>query len=115
MGEIGIVIVTHNSAAEIGPCVRAALATGAQVLVVDNASTDGTREEVRRSGADLIANSTNLGFAAAVNQGFIVLKGTYVQLLNPDAVLISDLNPLREACDLPQAAGAGGLLLDPEG
>jgi N-acetylglucosaminyl-diphospho-decaprenol L-rhamnosyltransferase len=43
------------------------------------------------------------------------LKCTYVLLLNPDAVLISDLNPLREACDLPAAAGAGGLLLDPEG
>jgi N-acetylglucosaminyl-diphospho-decaprenol L-rhamnosyltransferase len=115
MGEIGIVIVTHNSAAEIGPCLRAALSTGAEVVVVDNSSTDATTDEVRRIGGRLIANSTNRGFAAAVNQGFIVLKCTYVLLLNPDAVLISDLNPLREACDLPAAAGAGGLLLDPEG
>ncbi len=115
MGEIGIVIVTHNSAAEIGPCLRAALASGAEVVVVDNSSTDETANEVRRLGGHLIANSTNLGFAAAVNQGFIVLKCTYVLLLNPDAVLISDLNPLREACDLPMTAGAGGLLLDPEG
>jgi GT2 family glycosyltransferase len=115
MGEIGIVIVTHNSAAEIGPCLRAALGSGAEVVVVDNSSTDGTVDEVRRLGGHLIANSTNLGFARAVNQGFIVLKCTYVLLLNPDAVLISDLKPLREACDLPGTAGAGGLLLDPEG
>src|SRR5690349_10218096 len=115
MGEIGIVIVTHNSAAEIGTCLRAALASGAEVVVVDNSSTDGTVDEVRRIGGHLIANSTNLGFAAAVNQGFIVLKCTYVLLLNPEAVLISDLKPLREACELPTAAGAGGLLLDPEG
>jgi GT2 family glycosyltransferase len=114
MGEIGIVIVTHNSAAEIGPCLQAALASGADVVVVDNASADGTQEIVRRLGANLIANPTNIGFAAAVNQGFIVLKSPYVVLLNPDAVLKSDLKALREACDLPSAAGAGGLLLDPE-
>jgi GT2 family glycosyltransferase len=115
MSAIGIVIVTYNSAAEIGACLEAALATGAEVVVVDNASTDGTQAEVHRHGARLIANSTNLGFAAAVNQGFLVLNCTYVLLLNPDAVLKSDLEPLRDACDLPMAAGAGGQLLDTEG
>ena len=93
MGEIGIVIVTHNSAAEIGGCLKAALASGAQVVVVDNASTDGTQVEVDRLGGHLVANPTNRGFAAAVNQGFIVLKTDYVVLLNPDAVLFSDPPP----------------------
>jgi GT2 family glycosyltransferase len=115
MAEIGIVIVTYNSAAEIGACLDAAVATGAHVVVVDNASTDGTVAEVRRRGAHLVANSDNRGFAGAVNQGFIVLQCTYVLLLNPDAVLNTDLRPLCEACDLPSAAGAGGQLLDPEG
>jgi glycosyltransferase involved in cell wall biosynthesis len=42
MPEAGIVIVTYNSQAEIGPCLDAALATGAEMVVVDNASHDGT-------------------------------------------------------------------------
>jgi GT2 family glycosyltransferase len=112
---IGIVIVTYNSGHEIGACLDAALASGAEVIVVDNASTDNTIAEVTRRGAKLIANPTNRGFAAAVNQGFIVLQTTYVLLLNPDAVLQTSLSPLREACDLPEAAGAGGQLLDPNG
>lgn len=115
MGEIGIVIVTYNSAAEIGACLNAALATGAEVVVVDNASTDGTVAEVKRRGTHLVANSDNRGFAAAVNQGFIVLQCPYVLLLNPDAVLKTDLRPLCEACELPTTAGAGGQLLDAVG
>jgi GT2 family glycosyltransferase len=36
-------------------------------------------------------------------------------LLNPDAVLLTDLEPLREACNAPLAAGAGGCLVDENG
>jgi N-acetylglucosaminyl-diphospho-decaprenol L-rhamnosyltransferase len=113
--DIGIVVVTYHSGAEIGPCLDAALPTGADIVVVDNASTDGTLDEVRRRPVRLIANSTNRGFAAAVNQGFAVLQRPYVLLLNPDSVLQTDLAPLRDACALPGAGGAGGLLLDSAG
>jgi N-acetylglucosaminyl-diphospho-decaprenol L-rhamnosyltransferase len=112
MGAIGIVIVTYNSGAEIGACLDAALASGAEVAVVDNGSHDTTIAEVARRGARLVANSTNRGFAAAVNQGFLALNCPYILLLNPDAVLLSSLEPLRQACDLPHAAGAGGKLID---
>jgi GT2 family glycosyltransferase len=115
MAEIGIVIVTYFSEAEIGPCLDAVLGAGADVVVVDNGSRDGTVAEVARRGVRLIANATNLGFAAAVNQGVTVLKSAYVLLLNPDAVLQGGLTRLREACDLPGAAGAGGRLLDSGG
>ena len=74
MSDIGIIIVTYNSSAEIGACLDAALATGAETVVVDNASQDGTVAEVARRGVRLIANSENRGFAAAVNQGFGVLN-----------------------------------------
>src|SRR5690348_16214405 len=107
MAEIGIVIITYNSAAEIGPCLDAALATGAEVIVVDNRSGDTTLAEVQRRGVRLIANTTNRGFAAAENQGISILNSTYVLLLNPDAVVVSGLEPLREACSLPGAAAAG--------
>jgi N-acetylglucosaminyl-diphospho-decaprenol L-rhamnosyltransferase len=115
MPQIGIIIVTYNSALEIGACLDAALASGAEVLVVDNASRDGTIAEIQRRGARLIANSDNSGFAAAVNQGITALNSDYILLLNPDSVLLTSLDPLREACDLERAAGAGGSMLDANG
>jgi hypothetical protein len=115
MAEIGIIIVTYNSEAQVGPCIDAVLPSGADIVVVDNASHDGSVAEARRRGVRVITNPINAGFAAAVNQGFAVLNSPYVLLLNPDAVLQSSLEPLREACELPLAAGAGGLLLDAAG
>jgi GT2 family glycosyltransferase len=115
MSDIGIIIVTYNSAAEIGACLDAALASGAEIVVVDNASSDGTIAEIARRGVRLIANSENRGFAGGVNQGFAALKSPYVLLLNPDAVIQTSLEPLREACDGRGAAGAGGKLVDAGG
>jgi N-acetylglucosaminyl-diphospho-decaprenol L-rhamnosyltransferase len=115
MGAIGIVIVTYNSGAEIGACLDAALASGAEVVVVDNGSHDATIAEVARRGARLIANSANRGFAGAVNQGFSSMNCPYILLLNPAAVLLTSIEPLREACDLPGSAGAGGRLVDGDG
>src|SRR6202035_5687703 len=111
MSDIGIIIVTYNSKQVIGPCLNAALSTGAEVIVVDNDSRDGTVAEVARRSVRLIANSRNRGFAGAVNQAFALLNCPYLLLLNPDAVLQGSLEPLRKACDLPGAAGAGGQLL----
>jgi N-acetylglucosaminyl-diphospho-decaprenol L-rhamnosyltransferase len=115
MSETGIVIITYNSAAVIGACLDAAIASGAEIVVVDNHSHDNTVEEVRKRSVRLVANETNRGFAAAANQGFSVLETTYVLMLNPDAVVISSLQPLREACDLPGSGAAGGQLLDGNG
>jgi len=115
MPSIGIIIVTYNSAAVIGACLDAALTSGAEIVVVDNASSDDTCAEVARRSVRLIANSANLGFAAAVNQGFRVLNCANILLLNPDAVISTEIEPLRQACTIPGVAGAGGLLLDAKG
>jgi N-acetylglucosaminyl-diphospho-decaprenol L-rhamnosyltransferase len=115
MTDIGIVIVTYNSQTEIGACLDAAVRTGAEIVVVDNASSDGTVAEVRGRGVRLVANRTNRGFAAAVNQGFAALSASYILLLNPDAEVVGGLDALRDACRLPGAAGAGGKLVDPRG
>ena len=73
MAGIGIAIVTYNSATEIGPCLDAAIATGAEVVVVDNGSAAGEiaalRESSQASGFQLIENHENLGIAEALNQG----------------------------------------------
>lgn len=115
MSRAGIVIVTYNSGAEIGACLDAAAATGAEVVVVDNSSSDNTVAEVRRRGVRLIANQENRGFAAAVNQGFRALTTPFVLLLNPDAILQGGIDPLISACELRGSAGAGGKLIGPDG
>src|SRR3982751_379333 len=100
MPDTGIIIVTYNSGDEIGACLDAALATGADIVVVDNASADETVAEAAKRGVRVIANSENRGFAGAANQGFAALSNPYLLLLNPDAVILTSLQPLRDACDL---------------
>lgn len=112
---VGIVIVTHNSEPEIGACLDAARATGAEVVVVDNASGDGTREEVLRRGVRLIANTANRGFAAAANQGISALQVPFFLLLNPDAVILEGLPALWRSCAEPGTGLAGGKLVDAGG
>src|SRR6266849_3360056 len=111
MPAVGIVIVTYNSEAEVGPCLDAAMATDAEVVVVDNASSDGTLEQVRRRGASVIANPVNRGFAAAVNQGIRAIGSDVVLLLNPDAVLKTSIEPMRLACAAPETGAVGGKLV----
>jgi GT2 family glycosyltransferase len=113
--RIGIVVVTYNAEAHIGACLDAALRTGSDVVVVDNASSDGTIREGAHRGVRLIANHTNRGFAAAANQGISSLTTEYVLLLNPDAIIQTPLDPLRDACDLPNVAGSGGRLIGDDG
>src|SRR5437867_4405241 len=112
MTGVGIVIVTHNSEAEIGPCLDAALGTGAEVMVVDNASADRTLDQVRGRPVALIANPRNLGFAAAVNQGIRAIPSDQILLLNPDAVIETAIDPLSALCARPETGAAGGKLVD---
>ena len=110
--------MTHQSAACLPSCLDSALRfTNAGVVVVDNSSTDTSVEIAANSrGVTLIANSANRGFAAAVNQGFNALTDAdVVLLLNPDAVLLSDLAPLERCFDDPQTAAATGMLCDESG
>ena len=124
--SVAVVIVTHNSAAEVGACLAAlrqhagkdgGASTAAEVVVVDNASGDGCCEivETQAPFAKLIRNRTNRGFAAAVNQGVRASTGPLLLLLNPDAVLETGLGDLQRAFDSPQVGAAGGRLVDSSG
>ncbi|MFB2599453.1 glycosyltransferase family 2 protein [Herbiconiux sp. P17] len=97
-----IVVVTYNSAEDIRDCVEAMRATDdAEIVVVDNASPDGSQEllvELQREGLidTLILSPENLGFAKGVNAGIRASKGRDVLLLNPDASLgVESLTALR--------------------
>lgn len=63
-----------------------------QVMVVDNASSDGSVEEVRKRYKDIeiVENKSNLGFAAGNNVGVKYAKAPVILFLNPDTVVIDD-------------------------
>ena len=116
--DVGVVIVTHNSAEVIGACLDAC--SGFDTVVVDNGSSDETLRQVRgRPWARMIENSGNAGFAAAVNQGVAAQDHAFILLLNPDVELIApaqnSIQALIAACSEPHTAIASGKLLDVNG
>jgi hypothetical protein len=65
---------------------RLASGVSYEIIVVENASTDGSAAVVREEfpGVRLIVNTTNRGYAAANNQGLAIAAGEFLLLLNPD-------------------------------
>lgn len=94
--NVSIIIVNWNTEALLRDCLRSVYGqipeADCEVIVVDNASTDGSREMIRNDFPEvvLIENAANRGFAAANNQGIAVAKGRYVLLLNSDTVVLDN-------------------------
>ena len=92
MPRLSIVIVTYNSRGYIDTCLQSLIRTPPAVdhdiIVVDNASTDGTAAVIRERwpAARVIDAGANLGFAAANNLGIRQASGELLLLLNPDAI-----------------------------
>jgi N-acetylglucosaminyl-diphospho-decaprenol L-rhamnosyltransferase len=93
--SLDVVVVSWNAGALLHECL-ASVAIAAQsldvplsVIVVDNASTDGSLSEIERLGLPLrvVQNPQNRGFAYACNQGARVSRGEFVLFLNPDTRL----------------------------
>jgi N-acetylglucosaminyl-diphospho-decaprenol L-rhamnosyltransferase len=89
---VTLVFIAWNARGHLVHALDAALATGYPVVVVDNASADGTAEyvRVRVPEAHLVAADRNLGFAGGVNAGVHETTTPWVLLLNPDIVLTQD-------------------------
>jgi GT2 family glycosyltransferase len=91
-----LVIVTFNSSDALPACAQSLHALtvdgGYELIVVDNDSHDDSIAVVRQHlpHAQLITNTMNRGFAAAVNQGIAAGSGRIVATLNPDTVVASD-------------------------
>src|ERR1022692_1619377 len=115
MPRVAIVIVTYNSAAEIGGCLDALVETEAEILVVDNASADNSRDEVTARKIRLIANPANAGFAAALNQGVRATTAPLILSLNPDAHLVSGLEAMAALFEQPKTGAVGGMLIGQDG
>ena len=90
---LSIVIVTCNSIADIPACLssipRRVSHGPVEVIVVDNASQDGTPTYIRQNfpGATVMDAGANLGFSKANNMGYELSSGEFVLFLNPDTVL----------------------------
>jgi N-acetylglucosaminyl-diphospho-decaprenol L-rhamnosyltransferase len=114
MNRTGVVVVTYNSADVIGQCLDSC--SGLPIVVVDNASLDATRDLVdQRASVNLISNSSNRGFAAAVNQGVAVLKTDLILLLNPDIELVTSTEPMAQFFSDPNVGAAAGTLTNANG
>jgi GT2 family glycosyltransferase len=123
MEHVSVVIVNWNAGEALHACLGALFASEGgkshQVILVDNASTDGSQTIPASAypALEVIQNTQNLGFARAVNQGLRAARGQLVVVLNPDVILwpsaVSRL--LQFMATHPEAGVAGPRLLDPDG
>lgn len=114
--DISVVIVNWNTLGLLRDVLQSVYATlapqiTAQLIVIDNASTDGSADMVAAEFPHcvLIRNSANRGFAAANNQGFALATGRHILLLNSDTIVLGDvLAASLRYLDANPAVGAMG-------
>src|SRR5688572_11864436 len=111
--RLTIVIVTWNVRDYLGDCLRSLMAAGvpawAKVVVVDNASADGSAEMVEREFGfvHLMRAGSNLGFTRGNNLALRQADTEYVLLLNPDTLVPSGaLEELVAVMDVHRSIGA---------
>ena len=120
--NLSIVIVNWNTCKITCDCLRSVYeqtkSISFEVIVIDNASSDDSVAVIKKEFPQvlLIANSENLGFAAANNQGMEIAKGKYVLLLNSDTVVLDHAieKTIAFADQNPQAGVIGCRILNPD-
>jgi GT2 family glycosyltransferase len=121
--ELTISIVNYNSGEYLPALLRSIYSGGItapfEVILVDNASSDGSLEYVAGSfpQVKIIKNTSNLGFAKAQNMGIKSSSGKFFLMLNPDmTVMPGAINKLLNFMkDHPLAGVVGGKVLNPDG
>lgn len=116
---VTLVFVAWNARAHLARALEAASVTGYPVIVVDNASTDGSSDLVRAQApsATLVSPARNLGFAGGVNAGVARSRTPWVLVLNPDILITKDaVERLLAAGGADDRIGAvGAHLVGPDG
>lgn len=136
--DLSIVIVSWNTADDLRRCLssvqRALIGAddlagahgdaahrrlSAEVIVVDNASEDGSADMVEEEFPEvaLVRNPANLGFATGCNVGLSLAAGRHVLLLNPDTIVLGDVLSATVAYldDHPEVGALGCRVLHPDG
>ncbi len=94
--HLSVIIVNYNVKYFLEQCLysvqKACIGIEAEIIVVDNNSTDGSRDFLEPLFPDVnfIWNNSNEGFAKANNRAVVVAKGEYVLFLNPDTIVPED-------------------------
>ena len=118
--KVAALVVSYNSVDIIGPCLESLVTQdypNLEVLVVDNASADGTAQFVRDTfpSARVVDSGSNLGFAGGNNLGFEISDAEYFVLLNQDAIATPNfVTELVRVARLDERVGAvaGKMLMD---
>ena len=124
MLDLSIIIVSWNVRELLRRCLQSIISNPksqwpTEIIVVDNASTDGSAAIVRDGfpQVQLLVNDDNLGFTVANNQAIARSRGRYVLLLNPDTEVLGDaLATMVGYMDAhPEVGALGPQLLNPDG
>jgi GT2 family glycosyltransferase/lipopolysaccharide/colanic/teichoic acid biosynthesis glycosyltransferase len=112
--DVSIIIVSYNSSSVLKPCLESirdqSFAGEVEVIVVDNASSDGTPDLVREEypWVELVAGNENLGYSRGVNVGVRHARGRFFFILNPDTVLKPD--SVQELADFMESNPEAGIV-----
>lgn len=125
---VSVCIANYNGIGLIDACIESVRAQGCaaevEIIVHDDASTDGSAEYIHAHHSDicLIASETNVGFCTANNRMATIARGKFLLLLNNDATLLPDalatllaeVERLKQSAilTLPQYEAETGILLD---
>lgn len=120
---VSIIIASYNAQAMLADCLESIYQNrpkaSFEVIVVDDASEDGTDEMVQRSFPQvrLLRNETNIHYASSNNRAIQCARGEYIYLVNNDSVMLPDtidrlIAFLREH---PDAGVVGSKLLNEDG
>ncbi len=123
MTELSIIVISWNTRELLTSCLNSIYAYTSnldiEVIVVDNASTDGSPEMVAADYPHviLLRNEQNIGFGRANNQAFALARGKFIGLLNSDAALLNRAFELLVSClnSMPSVGIIGPVLLKESG
>jgi N-acetylglucosaminyl-diphospho-decaprenol L-rhamnosyltransferase len=119
--DLAVVVVNHNTGDYLARCTSSIASSagelGIELVVIDNASSDGSVDRATGPGIRVIRNPDNRGFARAANQGIAATAAPLVLLLNPDAEVVGgSLTALvKVARERPRAGAVGALVRNPDG
>ena len=121
--DISIIIINYNVKEFLQNLLnsisKASLNIASEIIIVDNASDDGSVEWIKEKfpSAQLISNKKNLGFGKANNQALKIAKGKYNILINPDTIVREDTfdNLIRFFEENLEVGLAGCKILNPDG
>jgi len=114
---VSVVVVNHNGRRFLAKCFSSLMESvysNFEVIMVDNASEDGSTDFVLRNfpSVKIERSDMNLGYAGGCNRGASIAKGDFIIFMNSDVEVSKGwLVPLTEVCSRPDVAVCGGKIL----